>query len=74
MDFTYISVNDCNSRLIYINAVKELFNGKIVVYDLSLRNDVELVNSILVKLYKPLLKRNCIRSRFNLFKKCIVKN
>lgn len=60
MDVTYIPVSNCNSRFIYMNAVKDLFNGEIVAYDLSLRNDVELINSTLSKLYKLPLKRNCI--------------
>lgn len=60
MDITYIPVSNCSSRFIYMNAIKDLYNGEIVAYDLSLRNDVALVNSTLEKLYKLPLKKNCI--------------
>lgn len=43
-----------------MNAVKDLYNGEIVAYDLSLRNDIALVNSTLEKLYKLPLSKNCI--------------
>lgn len=60
MDITYIPVSDCSSRFIYLNAIKDLYNGEIVAYDLSLRNDIALVNSTLSKLYKLSLEKSCI--------------
>ena len=60
MDTTYIPVNNCNSRFIYMNAVKDLYNGEIIAYDLSLKNDVSLVNSTLSKLFKLPIEKGCI--------------
>lgn len=60
MDVTYIPVSNCNSRFIYMNAIKDLYNGEIVAYDLSLRNDVALVNSTLLKLFKLPIEKGCI--------------
>ena len=60
MDTTYIPVNNCNSRFIYMNAVKDLYNGEIVAYDLSLKNDISLVNATLSKLFKLPIEKGCI--------------
>lgn len=60
MDVTYIPVNNCSSRFIYMNAVKDLYNGEIIAYDLSLRNDIALINSTLLKLFKLPIENGCI--------------
>ena len=41
-------------------AVKDLYNGEIIAYDLSLKNDVSLVNSTLSKLFKLPIEKGCI--------------
>lgn len=60
MDVTYIPVNSASSRFIYMNAVKDLFNGEIIAYDLSLRNDSSLISSTLSKLLTLPLEDSCI--------------
>lgn len=60
MDVTYIPVNSTCSRFIYMNAVKDLFNGEIVAYDLSLQNDSKLISCTLSKLSTLPLEDNCI--------------
>ena len=60
MDITYIPVSNCNSRFIYMNAIKDLYNGEIVAYELSLKNDIKLVNSTLSKLFKLPIEKGCI--------------
>lgn len=60
MDITYIPIDRSARRFLYLNAVKDVFNGQIIAYDLSLRNDVTLVQSTLNKLSKMNLSENCI--------------
>lgn len=60
MDITYIPIDKSTRRFLYLNAVKDVFNGQIIAYDLSLRNDVALVQSTLNKLSKMNLSENCI--------------
>ena len=60
MDITYIPIDKSARRFLYLNAVKDVFNGQIIAYDLSLRNDVKLVQNTLNKLSKMNLSANCI--------------
>lgn len=60
MDITYIPIDKSARRFLYLNAVKYVFNGQIIAYDLSLRNDVKLVQNTLNKLSKMNLSANCI--------------
>jgi transposase InsO family protein len=60
MDITYIPIDRCSRRFLYMNAVKDLYNGEIIAYDLSLRNDTKLVASTLKKLLEMELSNGCI--------------
>ena len=60
MDITYIPIDKSTRRFLYLNAVKDVFNGQIIAYDLSLRNDTALVENTLNKLSKMNLSENCI--------------
>lgn len=60
MDITYIPIDRSARRFLYLNAVKDVFNGQIIAYDLSLRNDVALVQHTLNKLSKMNLSESCI--------------
>ena len=51
MDTTYVEVLG-NRKFIYLNAVKDVSNKEIVVYEINERNDVELVDKTLDKLFK----------------------
>lgn len=60
MDITYIPIDRRSRRFLYMNAVKDLYNGEIIAYDLSLHNDTELVHSTLNKLINMKLPKGCI--------------
>ncbi len=60
MDITYIPIDKRFRKFMYMNAVKDLFNNEIIAYDLSLRNDTELVNRTLEKLFSNELPEDCI--------------
>ena len=61
MDVTYIELsNNSKSRFIYMNAVKDLSNGELVAYDLSLKNDSALVDATINKLLTLPLAKDCI--------------
>lgn len=59
MDTTYIEVLG-NRKFIYLNAVKDVFNKEIVAYEISFRNDAELVDKILEKLFELPLDKDCL--------------
>jgi len=60
MDITYIPVSNKPGKFIYMNAAKDLFNGEIVAYDISSRNDTLLVQNTIDKLLNMNLQKNCI--------------
>ena len=60
MDITYIPVGNKPGKFIYMNAAKDLFNGEIVAYDISSRNDTLLVQKTIDKLISMNLENNCI--------------
>ena len=60
MDITYIPVDRRFRRFLYMNAVKDLYNGEIVAYELSLKNDTQLVENTLNKLLKTGLPKGCM--------------
>lgn len=57
MDITYIPLG--NKKFLFMNAAKDLFNNEIIAYDLSLRNNVELVNRTIKKILKLPLSKCC---------------
>lgn len=59
MDTTYIEVLG-NQKFIYLNAIKDVSNKEIVAYEISSRNDAELVDRTLEKLFKLSLDENCL--------------
>ncbi|MGL4998147.1 MAG: IS3 family transposase [Cetobacterium sp.] len=59
MDTTYIEVLGTR-KFIYLNAVKDVSNKEIVAYEISLRNDAELVDNTIDKLFKLPLDRECL--------------
>lgn len=60
MDITYIPLDKRSRAFLYMNAVKDLYNGEIVAYDLSLHNDTKLVDRTLNKLFNMGISRDCI--------------
>lgn len=60
MDITYIPISKNSRKFLYLNAAKDLFNGEIVAYDISSRNDTLLVQNTIDKLSNLKLKDNCI--------------
>jgi putative transposase len=60
MDITYIPIDTRFQKFLYMNAVKDLYNNEIVAYDLSLHNDIRLVQKTLEKLYQLKLSKDCI--------------
>lgn len=60
MDITYIPIDKSTRLFLYLNAVKDVFDVQIIAYDLSLRNDVILVQNTLNKLSEMNLFQNCI--------------
>lgn len=60
MDITYIPISKNSRKFLYLNAAKDLFNGEIVAYDISSRNDTLLVQSTIDKLSNLKLEDNCI--------------
>lgn len=60
MDITYIPVSNKPGKFLYMNVAKDLFNGEIVAYDISSRNDTLLVQSTIDKLINMNLQSNCI--------------
>nr|WP_242824241.1 IS3 family transposase [[Clostridium] dakarense] len=60
MDITYIPISDRPGKFIYMNVAKDLFNGEIVAYDISSRNDTLLVQNTIDKLISMNLENNCI--------------
>lgn len=60
MDITYIPIDRRSRSFLYMNAVKDLYNGEIVAYDLSVHNDTRLVNNTLNKLFKMGISEECI--------------
>ena len=60
MDITYIPINDKSSKFLYMNVAKDLFNGEIIAYDISSRNDTLLVQNTIDKLINMNLQNNCI--------------
>jgi transposase InsO family protein len=60
MDITYIPVGNKTGKFIYMNVAKDLFNGEIVAYDISSRNDTLLVQKTIDKLINLNLDKNCI--------------
>ena len=60
MDITYIPIDNKPGKFIYMNAAKDLFNGEIVAYDISSRNDTLLVEKTIDKLISMNLENNCI--------------
>ena len=56
----YIPVDRRFRRFLYMNAVKDLYNGEIVAYELSLKNDTQLVENTLNKLLKTGLPKGCM--------------
>jgi putative transposase len=59
MDITYIPVSNKPGKFIYMNVAKDLFNGEIVAYDISSRNDTLLVQKTIDKLINMNLENNC---------------
>lgn len=59
MDTTYIEVLG-SKKFIYLNAVKDVSNKEIVAYEISFRNDAELVDKTLKKLFKLPLDKDCL--------------
>jgi transposase InsO family protein len=60
MDITYIPVGNKPGKFIYMNAAKDLFNGEIIAYDISSRNDTLLVQETIDKLINLNLDKNYI--------------
>lgn len=60
MDITYIPIDKNARKFLYLNAVKDLYNGQIIAYDMSTRNDIELAQSTLSKLDSIGLAKDCI--------------
>lgn len=60
MDITYIPISNSSQRFLYMNVAKDLFNGEIIAYDVSSRNDTILVKNTIDKLTKMNLSDNCI--------------
>lgn len=60
MDITYIPIDHRSRRFMYMNAIKDLYNGEIIAYEVSLRNDTRLVHNTLKKLYRLKLSEECI--------------
>lgn len=60
MDITYIPIDRCSRRFLYMNAVKDLYTNKIIAYDISLHNDTEHVHNTLNKLLNMKLPKGCI--------------
>lgn len=59
MDTTYIEILGIR-KFIYLNAIKDISNKEIIAYEISLRNDSELVDKTLDKLFKLPLAKDCI--------------
>nr|WP_250675723.1 IS3 family transposase [Paeniclostridium ghonii]MCM0167851.1 IS3 family transposase [Paeniclostridium ghonii] len=60
MDITYIPIGNRPGKFIYMNAAKDLFNGEIIAYDISSKNDTLLVQKTIDKLISMNLENNCI--------------
>ncbi len=58
MDITYITLG--KNKFLFMNAARDLQNNEIIAYDLSLRNNTELVQNTMNKLFKMPLKKDCI--------------
>ncbi len=58
MDIAYIPLG--GKKFLFMSAAKDLFNNEIIAYDLSLRNNIELVQNTIDKLVKMPLKKECI--------------
>lgn len=58
MDITYIPLGQ--KKFLFMSAAKDLYNNEIIAYDLSLRNNIELVQNTVDKLLKMPLKKDCI--------------
>ncbi|CEN78119.1 hypothetical protein [Paraclostridium sordellii] len=54
-----IPISNVSQRFIYMNVAKDLFNGEIIAYDISSRNDTILVKNTIDKLTKMNLSDNC---------------
>lgn len=59
MDTTYIEVLG-NKKFLYLNAVKDVSNKEIVAYEISCKNDAELVDKTLDKLFELSLDPECL--------------
>lgn len=57
MDITQITLN---KQILYLNAVKDIFNNQIVAYDIGEKNNFSLVKNTLEKLFKLPLDKECI--------------
>lgn len=57
MDITQIAIN---GQVLYLNAVKDVFNNQIIAYDIGKKNNFSLVKSTLEKLFKLPLDKECI--------------
>lgn len=60
MDITYIPISNKSGKFLYMNVAKDLFNGEIIAYDISSRNDTLLVQNTIDKLINMKLQNNCI--------------
>jgi transposase InsO family protein len=60
MDITYIPLDKRSRSFLYMNAVKDLYNGEIIAYDLSLHNNTRLVDNTLKKLFRIGVSNECI--------------
>ena len=58
MDITYIPLGQ--KKFLFMSAAKDLHNNEIIAYDLSLRNNVKLVQDTMSKIVKMPLKKGCI--------------
>jgi len=58
MDITYIPLG--GKKFLFMSAAKDLFNNEVIAYDLSLRNNIDLVQNTIDKLVEMPLKKECV--------------
>lgn len=58
MDITYIPLGQ--KKFLFMNAAKDLHNNEIIAYDLSLRNNTDLVQNTMNKIFEMPLTNDCI--------------